>query len=84
MYATRELASLVSSSDNVVINYLSPGLCSTTLDRHSTLTARTLLGVAKFLMGRTAEMGSRTLLGAVCAGKESHGKFMGNDCKIAE
>ncbi|KAL2258020.1 hypothetical protein VTK26DRAFT_8836 [Humicola hyalothermophila] len=33
--------------------------------------------------GRTAEDGSRTLLHAVVAGKESHGLFL-NSCKISE
>jgi hypothetical protein len=36
---------------------------------------------AKF--GRTAEMGSRTLLHGAVAGKEAHGKYL-SECEIKE
>jgi hypothetical protein len=42
-----------------------------------------MLKVMIAFMGRTAEMGSRTLLHAAFAGKESHGKYV-SACEIRE
>jgi hypothetical protein len=41
------------------------------------------IGLAKTLLGRTVEMGSRTILHAAVAGKESHGCYLGA-CEIKE
>lgn len=83
--ALRPLASLLPVSETgVVINMLSPGLCNTGLARYySSLYDRVVVRTANALIGRTAEMGCRTLLHAVTAGKESHGKFCA-DCEIKE
>jgi len=35
------------------------------------------------LMGRTAEMGSRTLIYGLKAGQESHGKYL-TECEVRE
>jgi hypothetical protein len=37
----------------------------------------------RFFFARTAEMGSRTLLHAAVAGKETHGKYL-SECEIRE
>lgn len=39
--------------------------------------------IGKRLIGRTTEMGSRTLVAAASAGEESHGKYM-TDCLVRE
>jgi hypothetical protein len=83
LYLFRELSTLLPySKTGVVINYLSPGLCNTGLARHASW--RTWLAVRSLnlLCGRTAEMGSRTLLHAAVARPESHGKFVA-DCEIS-
>jgi hypothetical protein len=42
-----------------------------------------MIAVMRFLVGRTAEQGSRTLLHAAVAGKESHGTYV-SECEIRE
>ena len=41
------------------------------------------VAIMRILFARTAEMGSRTLLHAAVAGKESHGKYL-DKCEIRE
>ncbi|KAF2180090.1 NAD(P)-binding protein [Zopfia rhizophila CBS 207.26] len=83
-YLARQLSTLLPVADtNVVINYLSPGLCKTGLTRHASLKMRIQVGAANALLGRTAEMGNRTLLHAVSAGPETHGNLL-DDCKVKE
>ncbi|KAH8902365.1 NAD(P)-binding protein [Coniochaeta sp. PMI_546] len=84
LYIFRELAALLPySKTGVVINYLSPGLCNTGLDRHASLRARLWVRALNLLLGRTPEMGSRTLLHVAVAGPESHGKYCA-DCGVKE
>lgn len=84
LYAVRQLASLRPPSDTgVIINYLSPGLCTTELSRHVGLQVRMMIATMRFFFARTAEMGSRTLLHAAVAGKETHGKYL-SECEIRE
>ncbi|KUI57218.1 Retinol dehydrogenase 12 [Cytospora mali] len=67
----RQIAPMLEDSD-VVLNMVNPGLCHSELSRESGLG----LAVLKFFLARTTEMGSRTLVAAGNAGKESHGKYM--------
>ncbi|OIW29182.1 NAD(P)-binding protein [Coniochaeta ligniaria NRRL 30616] len=84
LYIFRELAALLPySKTGVVINYLSPGLCNTGLARHTSLKTRLFIRAFNMLLGRTPEMGSRTLLHVVVAGPESHGKYCA-DCAVKE
>ena len=84
LYAVRQLASLRPHSDTgVIINYLSPGLCTTELSRHVGFKVWMMVATMRFFFARTAEMGSRTLLHAVVAGKETHGKYLAQ-CEIRE
>ncbi|PWY96116.1 short-chain dehydrogenase/reductase [Aspergillus sclerotioniger CBS 115572] len=70
----RELADRVSG-DQVVVNCLNPGLCRSQLSREmDTAAVRIILR----LLGRTLEVGGRTLVAAAAAGKESHGQYMSN------
>lgn len=80
----RQLATLVPvSQTGVVLNAACPGLCKTSLSRNAPAEFKVTLTARKDKYGRTAEDGSRTLLHAAVAGKESHGRFL-SDCKIAE
>jgi hypothetical protein len=66
----------------VVVNYLSPGLCQSELNREGNLVVR----IMKAIFGRTSEVGGRTLvagIGGTVVGKEGvrlfeegHGKYM--------
>ncbi|KAH7041464.1 uncharacterized protein B0I36DRAFT_358630 [Microdochium trichocladiopsis] len=67
----------------VVLNVLSPGLCTTQLDRYAPPAFREQIAKDRQSYGRTAEQGSRTLLHGAVAGPESHGKYL-SDCRIAE
>ncbi|OJD38128.1 short-chain dehydrogenase [Diplodia corticola] len=82
VYAGRELARLqpVERTD-VVINLLCPGLCSTELARNVPWGYWLQIVTMRALVGRSAEVGSRTLLHAAVAGRESHGEVCG-DCEI--
>jgi NAD(P)-dependent dehydrogenase (short-subunit alcohol dehydrogenase family) len=51
---------------------LDPGLCHSELAREGGL----FLAFLKFLLARTTEVGSRTLVAAAVAGPESHGMYM--------
>jgi hypothetical protein len=62
---------------------VAPGLCSTGLDRHRKIGFRIFVNVLRLLMGRTAEMGSRTLLHGAVAGPESHGQWL-TSCAVNE
>ena len=66
----------------VVINSLTPGLCYSDFSRESSWINSVFLGVMRWLLGRTTEVGSRTLVTAIEAGKETHGEYMA-DSKIA-
>ncbi|KAH8889252.1 NAD(P)-binding protein [Thozetella sp. PMI_491] len=81
--AVRSLArELPLSRGHVVINVVDPGLCITELSRNAPQAFREhLFGLHK-QFGRTADMGSRTLLSGAVAGEESHGKFM-ESCDVA-
>ncbi|KAI3396143.1 hypothetical protein diail_406 [Diaporthe ilicicola] len=78
--ATRELANrLPLSHGRVIINTVSPGLCETSLSRNSPPEFKEHLKQLWAACGRTAEVGSRTILAGSVAGEESHGSYM-NDC----
>ncbi|KAF6805075.1 short-chain dehydrogenase reductase family [Colletotrichum musicola] len=84
IFVIRQLASLIPvSRTGVVLNLLSPGLCNTGLARHARLTFRVQNFLMNLALGRTPEMGSRTILHALAAGRESHGEFI-SDCEIKD
>jgi hypothetical protein len=72
-----------TSETGVTINCVSPGLCITDLSRNAPFVFWLYLTIMRLLVGRTAEEGSRTLLHAIVAGKESHGKLL-SECEIKE
>ncbi|KAK1242778.1 hypothetical protein MKX08_005590 [Trichoderma sp. CBMAI-0020] len=82
--AARELAALVPVSESgVIINVVDPGMCKTKLTRNVSLIDRLMGWLAKAAMGRTPEMGSRTLIHAIAATEESHGKYL-TACEIRD
>jgi retinol dehydrogenase-12 len=64
----------LSGSPSVIINCTSPGWCKTPLFRHDDggAASRTMLQ----LIGRTGEVGARTLVSAISAGSETHGQYL--------
>jgi retinol dehydrogenase-12 len=64
----------------VILNTLTPGFCHSELMRHAVFPLNLLGWVGKKLIGRTTEMGSRTLVAAARAGEETHGEYC-VDCK---
>jgi retinol dehydrogenase 12 len=76
VFYCRELAkhSQESGKPFVVINYLNPGLCHSQLGREAGIG----LAILKFLLARTTEVGSRTLVAAAAAGADSHGQYQCN------
>lgn len=82
--ATRELAALNPVSESgVIMNVVDPGLCKTSLQRNVSFLDSIVGRLAKAAMGRTPEMGSRTLIHGIAATEESHGKYM-TACEIRE
>lgn len=68
---------------HVTLNFLNPGLCYSELSREIQDSA---LGPVyrglMFLLARTTEVGSRTLVHAgITAGQDSHGEFL-SDCSV--
>jgi NAD(P)-dependent dehydrogenase (short-subunit alcohol dehydrogenase family) len=82
--AARELATLLPiSQSGVIVNVVDPGLCKTSLTRDLSFFQRIKAALAKAAIGRTPEMGSRTLLHGIAAGEESHGKYL-TSCELRE
>jgi hypothetical protein len=81
----RSLASAMTASGKpkVILNTLTPGFCHSELMRDAVFPLNFLGWLGKKLLGRSTEMGSRTLVAAACAGEESHGKYMA-DCEVRE
>lgn len=62
----------------VTLNFVNPGWCHSDLGRERETAAFLFF---RRLLGRTTEVGSRTLVHAGLAGPETHGKYL-SDCKI--
>lgn len=72
----RELVSRLGDDKSVVITLVNPGLCKSSLDRNGPAYQRYFAGALRFLLGRSTEVGSRTLIHGASAGPSSHGEFM--------
>lgn len=83
IWIVRELASRMAPSDPVTINCLNPGFCRTDLFRHAPFPLNYFVKLSLRLLGRTSEMGSRTLMAAAAAGRESHGRYM-DSCVVRD
>lgn len=82
LLAYREFTTkIVPEGSDVAVNLLNPGLCTTTLAKDAPFFIRSMIGLHKLIMGRTPEMGSRTLIHGLTG--EGHGKYL-SACEIHE
>jgi retinol dehydrogenase 12 len=84
----RQLAQQVAKNSTtsqipIIINSPNPGLCKTELTRHLGGVLGLTIGAVTSVVGRTSEMGSRTLWAAACASEESSGSYMDN-CRVCD
>lgn len=79
-FAVREIANKITASTKppVVINYLNPGFCKSTLRREFD---NWFFRVFEALLQRKTEYGARILVYAINAGDKSHGQYI-SDCHI--
>ncbi len=76
----RAIAPLMRKANSgVVLNMLNPGLCHSSLSRDGSF----VLEIVKYLIARSTEVGSRTLVASAEVGMESHGEYM-SDSEIKE
>ena len=80
---TPRLNSGPHADEPVILNCLNPGLCHSSLSRDTTGIRGIVFRIMKLLVARQTEVGSRTLVAAAEAGKESHGQYM-SDCVVVE
>ncbi|KAH8896844.1 NAD(P)-binding protein [Thozetella sp. PMI_491] len=86
-FAIRGIAERCKNPDtgapDIVVNGTCSGVCKTNMitdpQRGFLFAVRAMLYLQYALVGRTAEQGARTLVGATGLGPESHGKFWIND-----
>lgn len=84
IYAVRAFAEAYPfEKTNVVMNMVSPGICSTGLARDTRSFMRAAQGAIRMVLARTAEEGSRTILHALLEDGSSHGKHL-SGCKVKE
>ena len=82
LLAVREVATRMGKKPKVVLNTINPGLAKTKLARNARGFLKWQMIIAKALLARSAEGGSRMLVHAVTdAGPESHGLYFSN-CDI--
>lgn len=62
---------------------VNPGACKTSLTSHANASVRLQIGLIQMLVGRSAEVGSRTLLHGLSVGEEAHGRYL-SECEISE
>ena len=79
----RELdAQLDAAGGNpIVLNALNPGFCKSDIGRHVPFPLSILVRAGVSMVGRTTEMGSRTLVAAACGGPETKGQYM-DSCRV--
>ena len=84
LYVIVKLAAIVDpitddnsrDSSNIVINVLDPCFCKTALASSLTGGLKAFFLVFQFLFARTAEEGSRLVVMAASAGRQTHGGYM--------
>lgn len=82
IYAMQEIAKATLGPDGnpqVIVNASCPFLCKTDLGRSFPTIAKIPMMGFQAIFARTAEQGSRTLVGATTLGKESQGKLWSHD-----
>ena len=78
----RQIAPQLRDS-GVLLNMLNPGLCRTSLSREAKFPQSFVFAIMQAVLGRTIEVGSRTLLASASAENDSHGEYM-SDSRIAD
>ncbi|KAL8907389.1 MAG: hypothetical protein Q9207_001439 [Kuettlingeria erythrocarpa] len=80
VFGVRELAAQIDQSKKpkVTVNCLTPGFCYSEFGRDMSVFAQYFLSTMRFLLARSTEVGSRTLVAAAAAevGEKSHGEYM--------
>lgn len=66
-------------NSRIIVNAICPGMCKTNMTRDATWIQRTMMNLTWAVFGRSAEEGSRTMVGATGLGPESHKKLWTND-----
>jgi len=80
VFVVREMAARrPTETYPVTINTVNPGLCQSELSREGGLA----VSILKFLLARSTEKGSRTLVHAAGAGAETHGQYL-DMCRVSE
>jgi len=72
------------AKDDVVVNIVNPGFCyGSELHRSAEGAFGSILGFVKRMIGRSSQIGARTLVhGGALAGRETDGKYL-SDCAVA-
>ena len=71
------MQAILGPSSPIVVNTLTPGACASDFFRDEIdVLSRVVMSVMMRLVARTTEVGSRTLVLAANAGKETAGKYM--------
>ncbi|KAL8693145.1 MAG: hypothetical protein Q9218_001965 [Villophora microphyllina] len=78
IFIVRELAKRINGSTKpkVIVNCLTPGACHSDFAREMSGIGKYAFQAAAFVIARSTEVGSRTLVAAAGAGEESHGEYM--------
>jgi retinol dehydrogenase 12 len=77
----RQLAEEMGPPGPVILNVNNPGLCKTTLFRHMPVILGWIMAAILFVLARTAEMGSRTIVAAAFGGEDTHGEYT-DSCEV--
>lgn len=83
IWIVRELGARMSANDAIIVNCVNPGFCRTNLFRHAAFPLNYIVKFTLSCLGRDAEMGSRTLMAAAAADRQSHGKYM-DSCVVRD
>jgi len=72
-----------NANQRVIMNMVNPGLCDSGLTRDATGLQSAFFWLLKKILGRSAEVGSRTLIAGAAAREESHGCYM-SECQLRD
>ncbi|KAK7911582.1 hypothetical protein PG985_014063 [Apiospora marii] len=69
-----------AAGGQIIVNASCPSMCKTEIGRDFGFVAKVMMVPFQAMFARTAEEGSRTLVGATALGPESQGGFWSHDC----
>ncbi|KZS97482.1 NAD(P)-binding protein [Sistotremastrum niveocremeum HHB9708] len=81
----RALAERLPAGTSISVDLVTPGICHSKISRNLHGSQKVVLGLLKFFLARTTEVGSRTLVHAALAGDQEtmQGKYL-NKCNVEE